>query len=153
MFREGTHGRLYQKFGCQLGDGMAVFSVWAPNAESVSVIGDFNQWRPDANVARPRSDGTGIWQVEIPGVEHGHKYKFAIRSRSGELLEKADPFARYAELAPNTGSIVWRDSEYDWQDADWMANRPEHNGLASPMSVYEVHLGSWKRDANGEMLG
>ena len=152
LFREGTHGRLYRKMGCHLGEDGAVFSVWAPNAESVAVIGDFNQWRGDANPAKPRSDGTGIWEVQIPGVEHGHKYKFAIRTRAGDVLEKADPFARYAELAPATGSIAWRSQEYSWGDADWMANRAERNGLAAPMSVYEVHLGSWRRDANGAML-
>ena len=152
LFREGTHSRLYRKMGCHLGEDGAVFSVWAPNAESVAVIGDFNQWRSDANPAKPRSDGTGIWEVQIPGVEHGHKYKFAIRTRAGDVLEKADPFARYAELAPATGSIAWRSQEYSWGDADWMANRAERNGLAAPMSVYEVHLGSWRRDANGAML-
>ena len=154
LFREGTHGRLYQKLGCQLRASDAMFSVWAPNAEGVAVIGDFNDWQIDANPARPRSDGTGLWEVAIAGVAHGNRYKFAIQSRSGELLEKADPFARFAELAPATGSVVWKpETEYRWDDADWMRDRAQKNSLASPQSVYEVHLGSWRRDGNGNMLG
>ncbi len=131
LFREGTHGRLYQKLGCQLREDDAVFSVWAPNAEGVSVIGDFNDWRIDAHPARPRSDGTGIWEVAVAGVAHGQRYKFAIRARNGELLEKADPFARFAELAPATGSIVWKpEAEYQWDDAEWLRVRPQKNSLA-----------------------
>ncbi len=153
LFREGTHGRLYQKLGCQLREDDAVFSVWAPNAESVSVIGDFNDWRVDAHPARARSDSTGIWEVAVAGVAHGHRYKFAIRTRSGELLEKADPFARFSELAPATGSIVWKPAnEYQWNDAEWLRERPQKNSLAAPQSVYEVHLGSWRRDEQGNML-
>ena len=96
---KGTHARLYQKLGCHLRESDAVFSVWAPNAESVSVIGDFNQWQHDANPARPRGDGTGIWEVAIAGVQHGNRYKFAVRSRSGELLEKADPVCALCRIS------------------------------------------------------
>ncbi len=152
LFREGTHGQLYRKLGCQLGDNAAHFAVWAPNAEAVSVIGDFNHWSRSANPARPRSDGSGLWETEIEGVTQGHKYKFAIRTRGGDWLEKADPFARRAELAPATGSVAWRTDDYVWDDAAWMNQRASHNGLSAPMSVYEVHLGSWRRGEDGAML-
>jgi 1,4-alpha-glucan branching enzyme len=152
LFREGTHAQLYRKLGCRVGDGSARFTVWAPNAEAVSVIGDFNGWRVDAHPARARSDGSGLWEVEIEGVVHGQAYKYAIRTRSGETLEKADPFARRAELPPATGSVVWHDDDYLWNDADWMASRASRNALSAPMSVYEVHLGSWRRGEGGAML-
>ncbi|MDH5540502.1 MAG: 1,4-alpha-glucan branching protein GlgB, partial [Rhizobacter sp.] len=152
LFREGTHGRLYRKLGCRLGDGFARFAVWAPNADSVSVIGDFNQWRTDAHLAIPRPDGSGIWEVDIPGVAQGQKYKFSIRTRAGERLEKADPFARYAELAPATGSIAWNTDGHAWGDAAWMRERAGRNALSAPFSIYEVHLGSWRRGEGGAML-
>ncbi len=152
LFREGTHGQLYRKLGCQLGDASARFAVWAPNAESVAVIGDFNHWQAGAHPARPRHDGSGIWEIDIPGVVQGQKYKFAIRSRAGEMLEKSDPFARYAEPAPATGSVVWRTDDYVWNDSAWLEARARRNALASPMSVYEVHLGSWRRGEDGAML-
>jgi 1,4-alpha-glucan branching enzyme len=151
-FREGTHARLYRKLGCHLANGVARFCVWAPNAEAVSVIGDFNHWQAGEHPARPRSDGSGLWEAEVPGVQHGQKYKYAIRSRSGELLEKADPFARHAELPPATGSVAWSEEPYEWGDTAWMQARAERNALASPMSVYEVHLGSWRRGEGGAML-
>jgi 1,4-alpha-glucan branching enzyme len=152
LFREGTHAQLYRKLGCLLGEGMARFAVWAPNAETVAVIGDFNGWQAGAHPARPRPDGSGIWEVEIPGVVQGQKYKYAIRTRAGERLEKADPFARYAELPPATGSVAWRTDDYAWDDREWMGQRASRNALAAPMSVYEVHLGSWRRGEDGAML-
>ena len=152
LFREGTHGRLYRKLGCQWGVDAARFVVWAPNARAVDVIGDFNGWRTGVHVARPRSDGSGLWEAEVPGVEHGHRYRFAIRTAAGDLVEKADPFARHAELPPGTASVAWRDAGYAWGDAGWMQARAAANGLASPMTVYEVHLGSWRRGEGGALL-
>ena len=152
LFREGTHGQLYRKLGCQLRDHAAYFAVWAPNAEAVSVIGDFNHWNRSAHPARPRSDGSGLWETEVEGAVQGHRYKFAIRTRGGDWLEKADPFARRAELAPATGSVAWRTDDYVWEDAAWMTQRTSHNALSAPMSVYEVHLGSWRRGEDGAML-
>jgi len=153
LFREGTHGRLYRKFGCHLSATSARFVVWAPNAASVSVIGDFNDWRRDANLARVRGDGSGIWEAEVSAVAPGQRYKFAIRSRDGDWLEKADPFARLAECPPATGSVVWVPDEHAWGDGDWMQARAARNALDAPHSVYEVHLGSWRRAAGGAMLG
>ena len=152
LFREGTHGRLYNKLGCQLGLSGARFTVWAPSAQSVSVIGDFNGWNADAHPAAPRADGCGLWQAEVPGVQHGHKYKFLIRGANGELHQKADPFARYAEVAPATASVAWRTDGHDWGDKDWMRSRAANNALAAPMSVYEVHLGSWRRAPGGALI-
>jgi len=151
-FREGTHSRLHQKLGCHLHKGGASFALWAPNARSVSVIGEFNGWNVDADRAQVRSDGSGIWEIDVSGVEAGQCYKFAVITPSGERLEKADPFAFRAEPAPGTASIAWSLDGHAWADGDWMAERATAHALNAPMSVYEVHLGSWRRSENGEML-
>jgi 1,4-alpha-glucan branching enzyme len=153
LFREGTHSQLYRKLGCQLGTEGARFAVWAPNAAAVSVVGEFNDWRGDAHPARPRWDGSGIWEVRVPAVQQGQRYKFRIRARDGALLDKADPFARCAELPPATGSVVWRSDDYVWHDDAWMRERSVRNALDAPMAVYEVHLGSWRRSEDGHWLG
>ena len=151
LFREGIHGRLYQKLGCHLNATGALFAVWAPNARSVSIVGDFNHWNPEVNRAYVRGDGSGLWELDIPGVVQGQSYKFAIFTHTGECLEKADPFAVRAELAPATASIVWNSDDYGWNDAAWMERRGVSNALDAPMSVYEVHLGSWMRSGAGVM--
>ena len=151
LFREGTHGRLYQKLGCHIHATGARFAVWAPNARSLSVVGDFNQWNPEANRAYVRGDGSGLWELDIAGVVQGQSYKFAIFTHDGRCLEKADPFAARAEPAPATASIVWNSDDYAWSDARWMDHRTVTNALDAPMSVYEVHLGSWMRSAVGVM--
>jgi 1,4-alpha-glucan branching enzyme len=152
LFCEGTHAELYRKLGCQWGPDSARFTVWAPNAHSVDVVGDFNDWRTGVHPAQPRPDGSGLWAVEVPGVQHGQRYKFAIRTSHGDLIEKADPFARRCELAPDTASVAWRSEEHAWGDAAWMKARAGSRGLASAMSVYEVHLGSWRRGEGGALL-
>ncbi|MBE0546553.1 MAG: 1,4-alpha-glucan branching protein GlgB [Rubrivivax sp.] len=152
LFREGTHGRLYQKLGCRLGPDSARFTVWAPNARSVCVVGDFNGWQEGLHAAAPRADGSGLWEAEIPHVVQGQKYKYSIRTADGESIEKADPFARYAEPAPATASVAWRSEDHEWADAAWMRSRAASNALDRPMSVYEVHLGSWRRGEAGAML-
>ena len=149
LFREGTHARLYEKFGCHLGerDGVAGahFSVWAPNAQRVSAIGDWNGWNQDAHPLAVRADGSGIWEGFVAGVAHGHAYKYFIDSRfGGYQVDKADPFAFFSEAPPKTGSRAWK-LDYDWGDADWMASRKGANALDAPMSIYEMHLGSWRR--------
>jgi 1,4-alpha-glucan branching enzyme len=156
LFREGSHTRLYQGFGAHLGDGEASFVVWAPNARTVSVIGDFNDWQPQAHPATPRPDGSGLWEATVQGAQAGQAYKFAIQSHDGQWLHKADPFARHAELAPATASVLWPDigqpGGHTWQDADWMHTRASRNALDAPMSVYELHLGSWHRGGDGSAL-
>ena len=152
LFREGTHGRLYDKLGCHLDGDAAHFTVWAPNAEAVSVLGEFNDWTTGRDEARSRGDGSGLWEATVRGVSAGQVYKYAIRSRDGELLMKADPFARRAELPPATGSVVWPGAAFAWGDGAWMDARAKRDTLAAPMSVYEVHLGSWRRGEGGALL-
>ena len=151
LFREGSHFRLYDKLGSHaIRDGQregVYFAVWAPNAERVSVIGDFNGWDPQSHPLGPRWDSSGIWEGFIPGVRNGDLYKYHLLSQnSGYEVDKGDPFSFCWEISPKTASRVW-DLEYAWNDEEWMKNRHRSNGLKSPMSVYEVHLGSWQRDA------
>ena len=148
LFNEGTHNKLYLKLGAHRrvvsGEEGVNFAVWAPNAERVSVIGDFNQWDSSANPLLPVGN-SGIWEGVVPGVQPGMRYKYRIGSRHhGYRVDKADPFALMHETPPATASVVW-DLEYQWGDADWMARRHEHNSLAAPISIYEVHIGSWRR--------
>jgi 1,4-alpha-glucan branching enzyme len=146
LFNEGTHSHLYEKLGAHISkepEGTS-FAVWAPNADWVSVIGDFNGWNRDANKLVPREQ-SGIWEGFIPGVGHGALYKYHVHSRITRAgADKADPFAVYAEQPPRQASIVW-DLGYGWGDADWLSSRQRANGRQAPWSVYEVHLGSWMR--------
>ncbi len=148
LFNEGSHYRLYQKLGAHLrnmnGQEGVCFAVWAPNAESVSVIGDFNGWDKESHPLRPRGE-SGIWEGFIPGLGRGDLYKFHIASRyNGYQVDKTDPFAIYRQVPPDTASRVW-DLQYEWGDQEWMEKRHRNNSLASPQSIYEVHLGSWAR--------
>jgi 1,4-alpha-glucan branching enzyme len=143
-FNEGTHRGLAAKLGGHLvGDG-ARFAVWAPSAAAVSVVGDFNGWDRATHPLSVRHS-SGIWEGYVPGAAQGQVYKFAVDARSGERLEKADPYASYAEVPPKTGSVLW-DLDYTWGDGDWMRTRGERASLAAPISIYEVHLGSFWRD-------
>ena len=149
LFNEGTHHRLYRKLGAHLSSDPertgAHFAVWAPNAERVSVVGDFNGWNRSSNLLVPR-DSSGIWEGWIPNVAHGSVYKYSIVSRTdGYEVLKADPFGFRHEEPPATGSMVW-DLEYEWGDGDWMAEREAMNAGSAPISAYELHLGSWRRD-------
>jgi 1,4-alpha-glucan branching enzyme len=146
LFNEGTHGHLYEKLGAHLSTDPegALFAVWAPNADSVSVIGDFNFWDNTANQLHPREQ-SGIWEGFVPGVRHGALYKYHVHSRVTRAgVDKADPFATFAEAPPRQASIVW-DLSYDWGDGQWMSERSRANGRQAPWSVYEVHIGSWMR--------
>jgi len=146
LFNEGTHSRLFEKLGAHLSNDPegTYFAVWAPNAEVVSVIGDFNGWDKSANGLFAREQ-SGIWEGFIPGVHHGSLYKYSVRSRGArEGADKADPFASFSEAPPRQASIVW-DLSYRWGDDDWIARRKELNDSHAPWSVYEVHLGSWMR--------
>ena len=153
LFREGTHARLYDFLGCHVRPaGGASFAVWAPNAEAVSVIGDWNYWSGDADPLQLRDDGTGIWEGSVGAAQPGQTYKYRIRSRfNGYVVDKADPVAFYAEHAPATASRIWS-LDYEWKDDAWMASRGARNALDAPMSTYELHLGSWRRK-DGEFLG
>jgi 1,4-alpha-glucan branching enzyme len=148
LFNEGSHHRLWDKLGSHPmeRDGVigTMFAVWAPNAAAVSVVGDWNGWDDDANFLESRGP-SGIWEGFIPDVHKGMKYKYHIRSKhNGYEVEKADPLGIHHETPPRTASIVW-DLEYEWNDDEWMRTRASRNGLTSPISIYELHLGSWRR--------
>jgi 1,4-alpha-glucan branching enzyme len=156
LFAEGTHSQLYDKLGAHpvTHEGVrgVVFAVWAPSALRVSVVGDFNQWDGRRHPMRPRG-ATGLWELFIPGLQQGDLYKYEIRTRyKGYMVTKADPYAFFSELRPRTGSIVWDLSRYEWRDAEWMENRKSHQNLQSPISIYEAHLGSWKRGEDNRFL-
>lgn len=149
LFKSGKHYRLYEKFGahCTTLNGVqgTYFAIWAPNAKAVSVIGSFNHWNDTQGKLFVRWDSSGIWEGFIPKVSSGDLYKYKIwASDSSEVFEKADPYARRNEHPPKTASIVWEDT-YLWKDTSWAANRKAQNALNAPFSVYEVHIGSWKR--------
>ncbi len=142
LFNEGTHFALYDKLGAHLQDGGAQVAVWAPNARSVSVIGDFNGWRRGRTPLRPRGS-SGIWEAFVPGVRRGDLYKFAIDGAGGEAIEKADPFGFFHETPPKTASVLW-DLDFEWHDEAWITARVERQRHDRPMSIYEVHLQSWR---------
>jgi 1,4-alpha-glucan branching enzyme len=147
---EGRHERLYERLGAHVRevDGVVgtTFAVWAPSARAVSVVGDFNLW--DGRLHPMRSLGpSGIWELFVPGLTDGDHYKFELRTQTGEIRLKADPVAFATEVPPKNASIVFR-STHDWQDDDWMERRPERDSLGAPVSIYEVHLGSWRRQVD-----
>jgi len=163
LFKEGNHFRLYDKLGAHVvkngsvgpqtqsgASGVPVkgtyFAVWAPNAARVSVVGDFNEWNPHTHPLAARWDGSGIWEGFIPRIGKGSLYKYHIVSNhNGYTVNKGDPFAFFWEMPPNTASVVW-DIDYTWGDEAWRQKQPERNSLNAPLSIYEVHLGSWRRD-------
>jgi 1,4-alpha-glucan branching enzyme len=152
LFNEGAHTRLHEHLGAHPGLDDAGrpgcwFGVWAPNARSVSVVGDVNGWEPNRSPLEAQG-GSGIWTGFVPGMAHGDRYKFHIVSWvDGYTVDKADPLAFHAEMPPRTASIVWDLDGHEWGDADWMATRGPHNALDAPMAVYELHVGSWRHVA------
>ncbi|WP_138992410.1 1,4-alpha-glucan branching protein GlgB [Larkinella sp. C7] len=149
LFRAGKHTRLYEKLGSHVVevDGVVgtYFAVWAPSARYVAVIGNFNGWNKGSHPLKVRWDSSGIWEAFVPHIGRGEIYKYAITHDSGRELEKGDPFALWWETPPKTGSVVW-DNWYEWKDDYWMRNRGKFNALNKPLSVYELHLNSWRRD-------
>lgn len=155
LFREGNHYTLYDKFGSRVlevnGRTGVYFAVWAPNAKEVAVMGNFNDWSTTAHPLGVRWDGSGIWEGFIPGLTNGELYKYHIVSHHNNYkADKGDPYAFCWEISPNTASRVW-EIDYTWQDKKWMSQRKERNNLHAPISIYEVHLGSWRRvpESNG----
>jgi 1,4-alpha-glucan branching enzyme len=148
LLGEGTHTHAYDKLGAQLRtvDGVqgVNFATWAPNAQNVSIIGDFNRWDGRAHSMRKHIP-SGIWELFVPGLKEGEKYKFRVKSRWGEVIDKSDPWGFAAELPPRTASIVTDLTRHQWRDNDWMDRRRQSNNLDKPISIYECHLGSWKR--------
>ncbi len=153
LFAVGKHYNLYDKFGSHIielnGELGVYFAVYAPAARSVRVIGDFNYWNGEEHCLNVRWDGSGIWEGFIPSLKKGDIYKYQIYSNHDDKLrEKADPYARKSEMPPQTASIIWQD-DYLWNDEEWMTKRPEINSLDQPMSIYECHIGSWKKSMDG----
>ena len=156
LFGEGTNYRIFHRLGAHLAELEGVagvsFAVWAPNAERVSVVGTFNQWDGRRHPMRPRG-ATGIWELFVPGLQEWALYKYEIRSRYDRyLVTKSDPVGFASELRPKTASLVFDLDRYNWQDDKWLEARQQANALDAPISVYEVHLASWKRDENGGWL-
>ncbi len=150
LFKSGKHYRLYEKFGSHIitlnGVEGTYFAVWAPSAKQVSVIGDFNYWLEGEHQLNVRWDSSGIWEGFIPSVGKGNLYKYKIHSNINNYVSvKADPYARRCEHPPKTASVVWED-KYKWEDKSWMHTRKKNNALDAPYSVYEVHLGSWRKN-------
>ncbi len=156
LFNEGNHWHIYRILGANPrvvdGVGGVLFAVWAPNAERVSVVGNFNRWDGRAHPMRARG-ASGVWELFVPDIGAGTLYKFEIRHRgTGNIMLKSDPYGQAFEMRPSTSSIVQGETTYQWRDDAWMQKRAEQDWLHAPMSVYEVHLGSWQRNAEGEFL-
>ncbi len=149
LFKEGTHTRIYDILGAKIMQREGVFgvyfAVWAPNAQSVSVIGDFNNYTPGMHPLKLRDDGSGVWEGFIERLKAGVTYKYAIVTQDGTLLQKSDPVARFSEKPPKSASIVWSIEGYEWSDDEWMDQRAQKQTHKSPINIYEVHLGSWRR--------
>jgi 1,4-alpha-glucan branching enzyme len=148
LFQSGKHFRLYEKLGSHPmkvdGEQGVYFAVWAPTAQSVSVIGHFNSWNPKSHPMNPRWDGSGIWELFVPGIGQWETYKYNVVAYNGMILQKGDPFAKHWETRPATGSKVYT-SKYEWKDKNWINQRKKQVGTAQPFSVYEIHLASWRR--------
>ncbi|MDX1919589.1 MAG: 1,4-alpha-glucan branching protein GlgB [Candidatus Caenarcaniphilales bacterium] len=152
-FNEGTETRLYEKLGAHPKTLNAIpgvsFTVWAPEAEAVFLIGEFNNWHNYSHPMRMLGS-SGVWEIFMPEVAEGTHYKFRIKTKSGAYLDKADPMGFYMELRPGTCSRVWNNDKYQWNDAEWIEKRKQTNWHKSPVSIYEIHLGSWKRKAHAD---
>lgn len=155
LLAEGNHLDMYKKLGAHVMEKEGVkgvaFAVWAPNAKRVSVVGAFNNWDGRVDVMR-KHPSCGVWDIFIPGIGEGEIYKYEIKTNSNNIFLKADPVAFYSERRPNTASVVYDLNHYEWHDNDWMNYRLEYNSLDKPMSIYEVHLGSWRRKYGNEYL-
>jgi 1,4-alpha-glucan branching enzyme len=156
LFGKGDERRIYEKLGAQLRtiDGVpgTSFAVWAPNAQRISVVGDFNHW--DGRFHQMRSLGSsGVWEIFIPGVGQGAHYKYEVRNLHGHIGLKTDPYGFFFEKPPKNAAIVWSTRQFKWTDEAWLAQRPRRDALRSPLSIYEVHLGSWRKKAMGESPG
>ena len=155
LFAQGNERRIYEKLGSHLRtvDGVAgtSFAVWAPDAQRISVVGDFNHWDGRYHAMRPLG-GSGIWEIFVPGVSEGAHYKYEVRQRDGNIILKTDPYGFFFETAPKNASIVWNNCKFAWTDQDWMAQRPKRDPFRSPLSIYEVHLGSWMKKSKAESL-
>ncbi|MFM7115184.1 MAG: 1,4-alpha-glucan branching enzyme, partial [Planctomycetota bacterium] len=151
LFGEARHYRLYERLGAhpRTVDGLngVNYVVWAPNARSINVIGSFNDWTPGQASMRKHSP-SGLWEVFVPGSKVGDVYKFRLEDAQGHIVDKCDPFAFTGEVVPRSASIVTNLSDYQWGDKEWVAKRAQGDSAQRPISIYEVHLGSWRQDRN-----
>ncbi len=156
LFGKGDERRIYEKLGAQLRtvEGVAgvSFAVWAPNAQRVSVVGDFNGWDGRRHMMR-RLGMSGVWEIFIPGVTQGAHYKFEVRNKQGKIVLKTDPHGLFFEVAPKNASIVWDNRKFKWTDGAWLKQRRKRDPLKSPVSIYELHIGSWRKKSKAESLG
>ena len=156
LFNNGRHYEIFEKMGAHpkkyKGKNGMYFAVWAPHAEQIGVVGDFNSWDPEANAMKPLAD-SGIWEAFVPGIAAGELYKYAITTKSGKILFKADPYAFSAEYRPGTASVTTDLSDFQWGDDAWIDKRRSADPMNAPMSIYEVHLGSWRRKNRPEKDG
>ena len=152
LFAEGNHHRIYEKMGAHpmTKDGITgvYFAVWAPNARNVSVMGDFNNW--DGRQHQMRKGNSGIWDLFIPQLKVGDSYKYEVKNYDGHIYEKSDPYGFYQEVRPKTASVVADLDQYKWQDSAWMDHRRQTDQMTQPISVYEVHLGSWLHESSAD---
>lgn len=155
LFGQGNERRIYEKLGAQLRtiDGVkgVSFGVWAPNAQRVSVIGNFNNWNGRSHTMRSLG-ASGVWELFVPGLEEGALYKFEMRDQHGNQFTKTDPYGFLFELPPKTAAVVWDTQKFKWSDEAWLKQRGERDPLRSPLSIYEVHLGSWRKKSHFESL-
>ncbi len=151
LFHRGEHKRAYEFMGAHSIPGGIIFRVWAPNARSVSIVGNFNSWNGRGHSMRKIND-EGIWELEVEGLSEGEIYKYAIEDQNGTIVNKSDPYAFLSELRPDTASVVYPPKPYEWTDEKWIKKRDKLNHYENPMNIYEVHLGSWKRGADGGFL-
>ncbi|GAA6325637.1 MULTISPECIES: 1,4-alpha-glucan branching protein GlgB [Fusobacterium] len=149
LFHRGEHREVYNYMGAHLTKNSVIFRVWAPHAKSVAVVGDFNNWTGYDHMMK-KINNEGIWELEIPNLKKLEKYKYRVESADGRVEMKADPYAFYSEMRPNTASIVYDIPKFKWADKRWLNKRT--TGLNKPINIYEVHLGSWKRGIHGEWL-
>jgi 1,4-alpha-glucan branching enzyme len=155
LFGKGDERRIYEKLGAQLrtvdGAAGASFAVWAPNAQRISVVGDFNHWDGRCHQMRPLGV-SGVWEIFIPGVSEGTKYKFEVRDLRGKIRLKTDPYGFFFETPPKNASILWNSQKFEWSDEAWLARRRQRDPLHEPLSIYEIHLGSWRKKSKAESL-
>ena len=147
LFKQGNNCEAYRYFGAHLetraGESGVVFRVWAPHATAISVVGDFNSWKPGSHPMR-KVDGDSVWELFIPGVKEYDVYKYCVTTRGGDLIYKADPYAFHAETRPSNGSKVYDITGFAWHDDAWQAAQKKADVINGPMNIYEMHAGSWK---------
>ncbi|MFR3970058.1 MAG: GlgB N-terminal domain-containing protein, partial [Faecalibacterium prausnitzii] len=153
LFKQGNNCEAYRYFGAHLetrvGESGVVFRVWAPHAAAISVVGDFNSWKPGSHPMR-KVDGDSVWELFIPGMKEYDVYKYCVTTRAGDLVYKADPYAFHAETRPSNGSKVYDLSGFVWHDAAWQAAQKKADVINGPMNIYEMHAGSWKLKEGGK---